>query len=567
VLDITEFKNYVPSLYNQSYFLRVRDTGTATIGNVTRFAIGNKASLDVPRQTIQNSYVYVSLVYAVTIPELAVSPNSGPGGSSITLSGFSFTASNSANLSYLNPVTSRWVSLVNGTATAASGQLTYNLNAPDLLLGNSAGDSPSASDNIVFRAQDNGSGLSCNTSIPYSEWRRGLTRVGNAIPAGLYGNNTNLTSSVVVAVGQTLVVAGAWFNPGDVTILLDDITAVGTALADETGFFNATVTMPTTTAGQHYMVVEDENARFVIAVARMPSTAHDYDSSWRNADFTVNLSPDPSNAEIYYRIKGGSILHVSAQGQPRMSTESSNNMLEYWSVDELGNEENPHKTLTQIKLDKTPPTGSIQINDGASYTTFATVTLAVTAADATSGVYQVRFSNDGSWDTETWEPLTETKLWTLTPGDGMKTIFYQVKDNAGLESSFSDSITVDRTSPAANAGRNQTVNVGSNVTFDASNSTDASGIISYDWNFGDGTNGTGKTVTHTYSASGTYLATLSVHDAAGNTAMSTVTVTVRANMLPEFPQEFFAIPFMGLVTLVFLIVRKKASNLSREKSH
>jgi PKD repeat protein len=105
------------------------------------------------------------------------------------------------------------------------------------------------------------------------------------------------------------------------------------------------------------------------------------------------------------------------------------------------------------------------------------------------------------------------------------------------------------------------------VTFDASNSTDAWGIISYDWNFGDGTNGTGKTVTHPYSASGTYLATLSVHDAAGNTAMSTVTVTVRANMLPEFPQEFFAIPFMGLVTLVFLIVRKKASNLSREKSH
>jgi len=58
--------------------------------------------------------------------------------------------------------------------------------------------------------------------------------------------------------------------------------------------------------------------------------------------------------------------------------------------------------------------------------------------------------------------------------------------------------------------------VGESVTFDASASTPNGGIIlNYEWNFGDGETATGKTVTHTYTNSGTYTVTLNVTDSEG----------------------------------------------------
>jgi hypothetical protein len=102
-----------------------------------------------------------------------------------------------------------------------------------------------------------------------------------------------------------------------------------------------------------------------------------------------------------------------------------------------------------IILDTTPPTGSITINAGANYTTTTSVTLYLTYSDATSGVYKVRYSNDGVWDTEPWESPAGTKAWTLTAGDGTKTVYYQIKDNAGLDSStYSDTIILQTVSAA-----------------------------------------------------------------------------------------------------------------------
>jgi glucose/arabinose dehydrogenase/chitodextrinase len=53
-------------------------------------------------------------------------------------------------------------------------------------------------------------------------------------------------------------------------------------------------------------------------------------------------------------------------------------------------------------------------------------------------------------------------------------------------------------------------------------------IVSYAWNFGDGTTGAGASVAHTYGANGTYVATLTVTDSRGASATATATVTVGA---------------------------------------
>jgi len=90
-----------------------------------------------------------------------------------------------------------------------------------------------------------------------------------------------------------------------------------------------------------------------------PTTTDDYDKVWHTTDFTITLvATDVGRgvAETYYKINDGPIQNVGAHGQPRITTESANNKLEYWSVDNAGNEELPHKVLTGIKLDKTAPT-------------------------------------------------------------------------------------------------------------------------------------------------------------------------------------------------------------------
>ncbi len=65
------------------------------------------------------------------------------------------------------------------------------------------------------------------------------------------------------------------------------------------------------------------------------------------------------------------------------------------------------------------------------------------------------------------------------------------------------------------------------VQFNGSTSYDLDGgVVSYSWNFGDGTSGSGPVVSHTYSAAGTYAATLTVTDDNGATDQDAVTIIV-----------------------------------------
>lgn len=66
------------------------------------------------------------------------------------------------------------------------------------------------------------------------------------------------------------------------------------------------------------------------------------------------------------------------------------------------------------------------------------------------------------------------------------------------------------------------------VTFDAGSAYDPDGtILSYLWNFGDGTSGSGAYVSHTYKA-GSFTATLTVTDDNGATATKAVTISSQA---------------------------------------
>jgi len=73
----------------------------------------------------------------------------------------------------------------------------------------------------------------------------------------------------------------------------------------------------------------------------------------------------------------------------------------------------------------------------------------------------------------------------------------------------------------------ETVLTGEMITFNANTSDDLDGtIVSYFWNFGDNTNDTGVTTSHSYADDGTYTVTLTVTDDDGATDSENATKTV-----------------------------------------
>ncbi len=76
--------------------------------------------------------------------------------------------------------------------------------------------------------------------------------------------------------------------------------------------------------------------------------------------------------------------------------------------------------------------------------------------------------------------------------------------------------------PVADAGGPYSKEVGQPITFDGSGSYDSDGyVVSYEWDFGDGSTGSGVAPVHTYSTAGTYNVTLTVWDNKGATGTDT----------------------------------------------
>ena len=117
-----------------------------------------------------------------------------------------------------------------------------------------------------------------------------------------------------------------------------------------------------------------------------------------------------------------------------------------------------HGFMTLAATDNTAPSGTASINGGAAFTSLTAVTMTVPATDAGSGVAFVRFANEsnavdgsgmltgGGATSYSWAP---TLAWTLSAGDGPKTVYVQWQDNAGNWSTpIAASIGLDQTGPA-----------------------------------------------------------------------------------------------------------------------
>jgi len=185
-----------------------------------------------------------------------------------------------------------------------------------------------------------------------------------------FGDGTNATSGSPVS-------THTYSASGNYNVVLK--------VTDEFGFTNITT--------KNLSVIQDNTP---------PISSHNYDGAWHTSDFTIALSAGDNESgikEICYRINDGLIQNVSTDGHPFITTERSNNTLEYWSIDNAGNEEN-HHFLPTIALDKTPPTIVTPLRDpGSDVQPNQLVRISVNVSDSLSGVDSVRlvyFTNRSS---------------------------------------------------------------------------------------------------------------------------------------------------------------------------
>ncbi len=212
--------------------------------------------------------VAVTDAYIQAIAALEVTPASGPAGTPVTIKGYASAANALVSLSYLNPISNTWVLITDSIQTGNLGQFTYNLAMPDLKQANPPNDNAGQSDIIKLRAIETATGNEYQAE--FTELKRGLMQVGTQYATDLYGDTTDFTQTIMVGIGSTLQIAGNYFHPGSITFLWDKTATIGTALANETGFFNTTVTIPTTTAEPHTITVKDSNIDFLIKVNVSP---------------------------------------------------------------------------------------------------------------------------------------------------------------------------------------------------------------------------------------------------------------------------------------------------------
>ena len=117
--------------------------------------------------------------------------------------------------------------------------------------------------------------------------------------------------------------------------------------------------------------------------------------------------------------------------------------------------------------------------------------------------------------------------------EGSYTTKVTVTDNEGATASATTSISVSAPGipanipPVAEISSSAMADTPFGVQFDAGKSSDDDGsIVSYAWDFGDGTTASGKNSDHLYTGYGNYVVTLEVTDNGGATAQDEAVITL-----------------------------------------
>jgi hypothetical protein len=251
--------------------------------------------------------VAVTDTYITVIGAIKVQPGNGPGGRTVTITGSAFLANGYVNLTYYNQYAgpAAWVVVENYLTCDAIGGFTRTIDVVDFKQVLPGTPDP---DLVQFMAMENGTGR--NATATYSQFRRRLLQVGSTIAT--IGNAT-VIGSPTTGVAANVIVAGTYFHPGSVSLSWDGTTVLGTTTANQTGYFNTTITVPVTPIGLHNIVITDANINFVVTV---------------NVTTTLILTPNSGNVGITVTAQG----YGYAPSTPTMTY----NATVWWGATALG---------------------------------------------------------------------------------------------------------------------------------------------------------------------------------------------------------------------------------------
>ncbi len=350
-----------------------------------------------------------------------------------------------------------------------------------------------------------------------------------AFPSGTdkYEMVSNVTTSSTIAVsGYTTAVVKAGSVAGSATLTIQKSVAPTAAAAIVTGVDAYKVMNGSTFL--HYIVAQNVTVNFTAAGSSDPngnplSYTWDFGDGNSTTVSTVTANHTYADAEMY-------TVNLTVTDQA--------GLVAYKSFD--------------VKVDGVDPTVAAKFN--------------VTALGATLNVDQNKAYTFNSADSadmlnETEAGLIASYKWVWGDGNtttvlmgenqtvtktyanaGVFIMYLNVTDVANHTSSKAVTVTVkDTVKPTVkfsvklngtvvtSAKENQT------LTFDASASSDASGIASdgYFWDFGDGTNSTLASPTHVYQAIKTFTVKLTLTDNAGNVANTTYSLKIESSARPD----------------------------------
>jgi len=476
---------------------------------------------------VTDNYIRINAAFEAT-------PSFGAGQTPLELRGYALPANGYANLSY--NAGGGWRTIENLYPAGEDGRFIYAMTAPDLAKVLPAGIHLETYSTITFRLVVNETGQILTDT--FDEYWRGLKNVYSpdsvnltALSGSLFGNGTDFVYyRLYVRVGSTLTISGKWFCAGAITIMWDGVNNIGTTVADPNGFFKATVTVPLTSEGLHNVLVKDANVRFTFKVNCLP---------------LVDLADPIADAGLDLTVPEDTF--VTFDGSSSTDNIGIANLV--WSFVDVTQQiltgVNPTYNFTR------PGAYVVMLNVTDIAGNWDTDTLVVIVVDTTSPIADA--GPDRTMDEDTLVTFDGSNssdnvgikryVWTFfdvspqtlhgvkatydfrTPG--VYTVTLTASDAEGNQGVDTVVVTVwDVTSPVAEAGPNQTLVEQATIIFDGGHSRDNMAIVSYEWDFGDGTKGTGLSADHTYAYSGTYKVILTVKDAANNSDTDSTFITV-----------------------------------------
>jgi hypothetical protein len=399
----------------------IGQTATNANGYFTTTVTVPEANAGVHYLQVEDSQTWLVVKVYLSIGSLAISPASGPGGATVQFIGSAYPASSNVDLYYYDASFGTWKYWTSTTSTS-TGAVQFSAEIPDLKTTAYSGEYNNYSTTLSFRTDVNGVSYAY---ADYIQFARGLTQVGSRVAYTLFGNGTNLASSVDVRPGDSLYIAGKYFHPGIIYIKFDGTAStgdsyvasqwtssinVGSTTASQSGSFGIYVTVPAVDGGQHSVAVEDSQTSLVFGLkvtAPTPSPTASPTTSPTTSP-TINPTPTPTPKPNMPT----PIIDLTCKGS---ITDSGSRV-----------QMNGQVTLNGNTVANAPVSISYSIDNGGSW---RSLTMVTTESDGTysvdwrpdvSGYYLIRATCDA---TSAMNAASKTVSLALTPDEKQDSVF------------------------------------------------------------------------------------------------------------------------------------------------